>query len=401
MVSAPISDSLCIKCKGRLFCGLPRCPVLERASHMQRINYKLSKDFKSRTPGVFIGWHGYPNVYAGILSSITPENAEVQDNPSYWVSHNYNISDVMIERQSLINSRRKTQIRINEGFKELVTSVALSSKPLSIDVSLKKKPVMRINFTQHALPMGPAGEVKKLVLEDNPRIRSPVKKAYYDTDFKANDAMNYLYSKKISVFSVSKLLSAGALGVGRRRKLTPTRWAITATDDSLSKEQLKSIRNYGLIDNYLVFRGHYLGNYFTVLLMPNPWSFELFEVWNPGAVYSSNSMNIVTDSEGFMNRKKYASNCGGGYYSARLPVTDYLVKNKSQACVLAIREVTREYYMPLGVWVVRQAMSNALQNRKSFANLNDAKTYINRLTGFDLRQSKLLSNQQSILKKFL
>ncbi len=72
-----------------------------------------------------------------------------------------------------------------------------------------------------------------------------------------------------------------------------------------------------------------------------------------------------------------------------------------QASVLAIREVTPEYYMPLGVWVVRQAMTNALKNVKTFASLNSAKTYIQRLTNFDLRKSRLLKTQQTLLYKFL
>jgi hypothetical protein len=401
MVSSPISNSLCIKCKGRLFCGLPRCPVFERLSHRQKISFKLSKDFKSKSPGIFIGWHGYPKVFAGVLSPINVEDASIQDDPSYWVSKNFSISNIMSLRQSLINSRRRTEIKNPESFREVVADVALSSKPLSVDVTLKKKPSLRINFTQHALPMGPSGEVNKIILEDNPSIKSPIKRVYYDTDFLANDAMNYLYSKKIDVFNISKLLSAGTLGYGHNRKLVPTRWAITATDDSLSKEHLNHIRNSKIIDNYLVFRGHYLGNYFTILLMPYAWSFELFEVWNPGAVYSGTSTNYVTDFEGFFGRKSYAENCGGGYYASRLPITDYLSKNKIQASVLAIREVTPEYYMPLGVWVVRQAMTNAINNKKSFSNLSDAKTYIQRLTGFDLRRSKLLKNQQSVLNKFL
>ncbi len=307
MVSAPIKDSLCIRCKGRLFCGLLRCPIIERLTHKVKIDYKLKKEFKSKAPSIFVGWHNYPKVYAGVLSSVSIENAHLQDNPSYWVANKFGISKIMSLRQSLINSRKKTIVKVNERFDEIIKEVALSSKPLSVDVSLKKKPVLKVHFTQHALPMGPSGEIEKINLDDNPRIRNPVKRVYYDTDFKAVEAMSYLYSKKIDVFNISKLLSAGALGIGKNRKLVPTRWAITATDDALSKAHLKSIRNFELIDKYMVFRGHYLGNYFTVLMMPQPWSFELFEVWNPGAVYSEVSTNVVTDFEGFQGRKNYAS----------------------------------------------------------------------------------------------
>lgn len=386
----------CVKCKGRLKCGLPRCPVLARLNIKK--SFKPKKEFKSKTTGVFIGWHGYPKVYAGLLSPHKPTNNE---GPREWVKNKSSIIDVMTYRSSLINSQNKVKIKEVKGFNEYVQSSALSSKPLSIDVSLKKEPKLLINYNIHSQPYGPSGEVKELIVNDHPRMKKPVQKVHYDTDLKASDAMIILKQKKLEEYEISSILSAGTLGVGKNRKLVPTRWSITATDNTLGKNYIKELKNNELINYYKVFHGKYFGNVFTILLMPRFWSYELIEMWMPGAVFSNNETRIMTDHERFNGRKKYAENTGGGYYASRLPITEWLASNNLQASALVIRQVTKDYYIPLGVWVVREAMKKALQNSKRFNNYEQARTYTERLTGFDLRRSKLIREKQTMLQRFI
>jgi len=386
----------CVKCKGRLLCGLPRCPILEKINFRKEL--KLNKEFKSETPGVFIGWHGYPNVFAGLL---TPVNKSDKQGPRQWVNDNASIIDVMNYRTNILNSRSKVLIKELKGFNELIQGSALSNKPLSIDVSLKKVPKLKIAFNIHSQPLGPSGEVNKVVLNENPKMRKPVQKAYYDTDLKASDAIITLKNNKIEEYEISNLLSAGTLGQGKTRRLVPTRWSITATDDTLGKEYIKKLRNNEIIDNYLIFHGNYLGNIFTIMLLPRFWSYELFEMWMPGAIFSGKQTQVMTDDEGFNGRKKYASNTGGGYYASRLPITEWLMTKGLQASVLVIRQITKDYYMPLGVWVVREAVKKSLTNMKVFNDYSQAKNYVERVTGFDLRKSKLIKEKQTTLNSFL
>ncbi|MBD3312733.1 hypothetical protein GF352_04750 [archaeon] len=386
----------CVKCKGRLKCGLPRCPVLAKLDIKKSL--KPKKEFKSETAGVFIGWHGYPKVYAGLLS---PHESTTNKGPREWVNNKSSIIDVMTYRSSLVNSRNKVKIKEVKGFNEYVQSSALSSKPLSIDVSLKKAPKILVNYNIHSQPYGPAAEVKELRVNDHPRIKKAVQKVHYDTDLKAGEAMIILKQKELEEYEISSILSAGTLGVDKNRKLVPTRWSITATDDTLGKNYIKKLKNNEVIDYYQVFHGKYFGNIFTILLMPRFWSYELIEMWMPGAVFSSNETQVMTDYEQFNGRKKYAENTGGGYYASRLPITEWLASNNLQASALVIRQITKDYYMPLGVWVVREAVRKALQNSKKFNNYEQARTYTERLTGFDLRKSKLIREKQTILQKFI
>jgi len=376
---------------------LRKCPIYEKNYAKVNVINNLKKDFRSFTNSVFVGWGDYPNVFAGVLTPIN--NDSTPDNPHQWVNNRLSINDIMNYRVGLVNSRSRTHVKQSSIFKETVQLSALSSKPLNIDVSLKDKPKLSISFNQFSPPMGPTGEVVKATLIDNPSIPRVVSKVFDDYDFKASEAMVYL-NKKLSEYDISKLLSAGTLGVKIERKLVPTRWAITATDDTLAKECLTRVRNYSMIDKAIVFNGSYFGNIFTVLLMPGPWSYELFEIWNPGAVYTSTQVKVSTDFEGYWGRKNYASETGGGYYASRLPVVKWLDDHKIQASVVAIRIVTPDYYMPLGVWVVRQAITNALESKTEFNDLKLAKQYVQQLTNFDLRRSRLASNTQSRLNKF-
>jgi hypothetical protein len=74
-------------------------------------------------------------------------------------------------------------------------------------------------------------------------------------------------------------------------------------------------------------------------------------------------IETATDYENYKGRKDYAKNTVGGYYAARLGILEYLKNKKRQSSVLTLRFITNEYYMALGVWVVRQATRHALESK--------------------------------------
>jgi len=84
---------------------------------------------------------------------------------------------------------------------------------------------------------------------------------------------NYRNAKKTLNLSLQKLLSAGLLGKGSARKMVPTRWSITAVDDTLSKNMLDKIRYYTEEDKILLFSGNFVGNYIEILVLPGRFSF--------------------------------------------------------------------------------------------------------------------------------
>ncbi|MBD3355267.1 hypothetical protein GF361_04750 [Candidatus Woesearchaeota archaeon] len=393
----------CLKCKGRGFCGRKFCPILAKSEAVFKLKKTVSKQgFMGSSPSPFIGHYGYPYLNVGILS--TPEikkNAWEYDAPKHWASQNYQIRQIIDFRSSLINSRFKAHAQDKNKFLDISREIGMSKKPVELEVNLKQKPQFRLKTDSVNQPMGPNANLEKAKITSNPKIPKKVDKVYSDSDLKANDALIYLYENKFDENDLNKLLSIGTLGLKKSRKLVPTRWSITATDDMLAKYLLEEIRWFPEID-YQAYFGSYLGNYYLILCFPGPWTYELFETYLPKSSWNrSDEISYMTDYENFEGRKSYAQNCGGGYYAAKLPITEKLRKINRQGTVLALRFITGDYAVPLGVWVVREATRKSLNQKPiEFSDrelmLKYAKALIKKKFNYDLnkllKKSIILNN---------
>jgi len=182
--------------------------------------------------------------------------------------------------------------------------------------------------------------------------------------------------------------------------MVPTRWSITASDDVIGKEITKEIKNFNTIDDYKLFFGNFLGNYYLIMIFPEVFEFELFEMYLPGSSWNQTSvLNISTDYEDYYGRKEYASNTVGGYYSTRLGVLEYLKEARKQASVLVLRFELPEYWASLGVWVVRESVRKALENE--FKTFDDKSGMINYARALALRNFKIDINNILVNSKLL
>jgi hypothetical protein len=353
--------------------------VVEKLS---KLNFK-SKNFESFSkfegaspPSVFIGSGlKYPFVNVGILSPIERvEDASVFDSPKLWAKENFSIRDVLILRENLLNSKFQSKVtdsRLNGKLTEIAKEIALSAEPVDVEIELKTKVDFKKKYDRVLTPNGMRAELKDAKIGGNVKVDKKVDRAMND-EIKANEGIGFLYSSGLNEYSLSKILSVGVLGLKKDKKMVPTRWSITATDDIISKELLKKIRGYKWIKNFEFFHGEFLGNQYLILCFPNVWSYELFELYYPGSSWNpGKDMKASTDSEGYGGRTKYASNCGGGYYATRLPILEYLESIKRQAGVLVIRLETPSYWASLGVWVVRESVRKALLESTKFESQNE------------------------------
>ena len=118
----------------------------------------------------------------------------------------------------------------------------------------------------------------------NPLIPRKVDEIVEDRDAIAAVALGELYSSGIGMDHISRMLSLGLLG--KKRKLVPTRWSITASDDMIGKELKEAVLDKPQVNDYYLFSGEDLGNHFEILLLPRPFSFELIEIWMPRSVWA-------------------------------------------------------------------------------------------------------------------
>ena len=350
----------------------------------------FKKDFFGDSPSPFIGRYGYPNVNVGILSAINYKNKEELDNPKLWSQKEKNISEIVDIRSTLINSRFKSNIYSKqEKLNELAQEIGLASKSVEVEVNLKDKPHFRLNTYSHATPTGPNADLKKAKITENTKIHTKVDKVFSDTDLKATEAINYLYKSGIDENQLSQILSVGAVGLKYNRKLVPTRWGITATDDMLGKNRITEIKDFSTIDTYQVYFGNYLGNYYIILLFPEIWSYELFEM----SIEHQN--NYSTDHEPYHGRTKYSESCEGGYYTVRLAIVDKLKQMRKQSLALALRFITPEYNAPLGVWVTRESARKTLNSKPlEFSSKGLMLTYLKHII-----KKKFNYNVENLLKQ--
>ena len=376
---------VCIVCKGsRLLCGRTTCPLL--AALRKRTKYT---DFANKTEyfgpstSIFVGRIGYPNVRVGPMSVLEAKDAEVElgrfEEPSEWFAQGLGMDDIVELRSATLRSKHGEHIKSKSNFVTDMTELALATKPVDVELAFKNKPSFNLSFSDMMRPIGASVNVEKMHVAENPKIPKQVDRIVSD-DIKAVEAAHGLYDLGLDVYKVSTILSSGALGLHDAQKMVPTRWSITATDDIIFKKLAPEIKEYPTIDSYYVYESSYMDNHFLVLLMPSLFEYENFEAWFPGSIWSDARNQrpvIVEEYEGFKGRKRYAENEGGGYYAARLGVAEALHKMKRQASVVVFREISPQYSVPLGVWVVRETARDAFRNRgEKFDTKSEALKYI-------------------------
>ncbi|MDK2891669.1 MAG: repair protein NreA [Methanohalophilus sp.] len=356
-------------------CGRPTCPILEKIKTTSNLSFlqEGKKDvFGASPPAVFVGRYGYPQVKAGpmIPPDVLGDDALDLEDPKKLLK--MGIDDIIRQRCSLVRASTLADVKqpLSNQLIEKAQELALSSQPVDAEARFSKPLKATTSFDGVMTPMGPSGKVEKFDLAENPRVPAKVDYLAYDTDALAKDVTLELFNSNIGTEHITRLLSIGLLG--QKRKLVPTRWAITATDDMIGKELAKQALDYPEVKDIQLFSGGCLGNHFEILLYPRTYSFELLEIWMKKTVWSGANSWIGQDMEGAKGKKGY-SNLAGGYYAARLPVLEHFQKTRRQAAIFAIREITPEYWAPLGVWVVREAARNTMTRKpQTFETLEGA-----------------------------
>ncbi|NJE25387.1 hypothetical protein E3E22_01830 [Thermococcus sp. MV5] len=393
------NSKLCAICKGRkLLCGRPTCPILERFRVARSIKEKINRKdiFGSSPPSIFVGEYGYPKVRIGPLVPPIEGNTSHLDSPLKW--GNKTIKDILYYRSLLVMGEMKADVNVRKSRRLLseIQELAMSIKPVDSEILLKKKPVLKVLPSEFAPPIGPKAELLDFELTENPKI--PKRTDYVVNDeLKAEPAIMRLYNWGFDEYYIIRLLSAGILGL--HRKLVPTRWSITAVQDTIGKKLRKEVLHYEPINEFEVYFHEFLGNRYAVILMPESYAFELLEVWLKGSLFGSGEPEVLHDYEDFRGIKGYAEQTTGAYYAARLSVLETLRKRRRQARILVFREITPRYYAPVGVWQIRVGVKKAMENLIGRFNtlqeaLNEVKKFLEHPFNRYLKKSWILKMEK-------
>ncbi len=361
-------------------CGIAPCPLLVE------VRSRLPVSESSRVlemagpspPSVFVGRYGYPDVRAGLTASLSPDEGfsdSSNGDPAEFFGRP--LEEVAARHACLITGGKRMGVSSAVSpdlVLEATQLVAKSSSSVEVEldfsepVSVGRSPT----FDSMSTPLGPTGEVLRAEVIGNARVSRKIDSISEEVDVLASEAMGELVDSGTGEAQISRMLSSGLLGKGENRRLVPTRWGITATDDTLGKRLWDRVRLLPSLDKVLVFDASYLDNKFHIILAPGNWAFHMMEAWTGGSLWSE-SGKIVEDWEEGVPRVKYASRVTGAYYSARLGVLEYLESlGRSGAC-LVWRDIGPGYWAPVGVWLIRETVREALKGRgRSFDSLEEA-----------------------------
>lgn len=305
----------------------------------------------SSPPSVFVGSFGYPKVGVGPMVPPIHGDTSLLDLPEKWLGKS--LEEIVNFRLNLVRGIQKISVSAPQGrYIESLQELAMAKNTPDSDIVFQKNTAPTNIIDGESAPFGPIGEVKTMKFSSISSSK-PIEKTYYDRDLMAQDAVLKLYNSGIEISKIQKCLSIGMFG--KKRKLVPTRWSITATDDIVSKSLVSEVLDYTQIDSHLVFAHEHLGNTYSILLFPHRWIFEMEEAWHT----EKGQMGFGADSEDANGIDHYPS-IAGAYFAAKLGVAEYLKKKRRQAGVLVLREIRPEYAVPVGVWQVREAIRAAM-----------------------------------------
>ena len=322
---------------------------------LSKYGHLFSSDSLSGTspPSVFVGSYGYPKVSVGPMVPPIHGDTSLLDSPEKWKGKS--LEEIVNFRLNLIRGVKKISNEETDGrYIESLQEVTMSSKPIDSDLLFQKPTSPKVSLDGESAPFGPVGEIKSAKFSGTSSVKS-IEKIFYDKDLKAQDAVMTLYNSGIEISKIQKCFSIGMMG--QKRKLVPTKWSITATDDIISKSLTGEVLDYGLIDSYKIFSYEHLGNSFSVVLFPHRWIYEMIEAW-----YSNGILGFGSDHEDARGIH-HPPAIAGAYFAAKLGVLEYLSEKKIQAGVIILREIRPEYAIPVGVWQVREGIREAMKQK--------------------------------------
>jgi hypothetical protein len=344
-------------------------------------------------PSVFIGSFGYPKVYVGPMMSPEHGDTTILDMPESWIPKKKTQEEIINFRLGLVRGKQTVGIQdFNNKLVQKLQEISLAAGSVQSEAKFHGTP-RGFTFDAEHQPFGPSASLERFEI-DNVKWHPKMEKTFYDTDFKAANAAVQLYNDGVLFSQIQKALSIGTMGVGRNRKLVPTRWSITAADTILANYLHDEVKWNEIIDCYEVYEFSSLNNYYVIILTPTPWQYE----WIEAFIHVMENEELIFADHELTSGKVGYSTVGGCYYSCKFGLLEALKRMRRQAGAIVLREAY-EGYVPLGVFNVRENVRSAMkQIPRKFASFRDSLNYVS--TKLKLPMSKFVE-QSTLIREML
>ena len=339
--------SICVKCQGRkLLCGLPRCPIKDRISAFKIALSKAAgaEVFGSSPPAAVVGEYGWPQVavYIGEPPEVFGEEAKRYEDPSLlW--------GLPLEEIARLRSYVTFGVRRAETPWELgeLPYVAVSARPVDVEMKLAKPPAPQVRFDLREKPMGPRAPLERARVVENPVVPRQLDRLIAE-DVAAGEAVVELYSKGVDLYIIQRAFALGLLGARHRRRLVPSRWGITAVDVAVGDWLASRVRDLPEVPQTLYGYGEYLDNRYLVAVVPGPLRFAYLERWQSGGGVAE--ILVREDVRGVR------STMDGGFEAARVAVLEKLASMGRRGSVGIVRLIGERYFVSVGNWQIRETL---------------------------------------------
>jgi DNA repair protein NreA len=345
-------------------------------------------------PSVFVGRYGYPKVEVGPMVPPLHGDTTVLDKPEMWLGKS--IEEIVEYRLSLVRGISTIDIHSTSGkYVESLQEVAMASNSVESEATFEKTPILEtgqqkdMRLDTDSAPFGPIAPLKTFKTSSSLSVDQRIEDVFYDKDLPAAEGVVSLYQDGVEVSRIYRILSIGMVGLQKNRRLVPTRWSISATDDIISTSLIKKIQTFPTNDFFKVYKHIHLGNYYSVILIPDDvWSFEMQEAWFD----TKGNLGLGIDFENANGLDHYPS-IAGAYFAAKLGVAEHLFKRRYKAAALILREIHPEYVMPIGVWQIREGIRKALEGEgDQFDNFQSALSFA--CVNLSVSQSEWIRNSK-------
>jgi hypothetical protein len=315
----------------------------------------------SSPPSIFVGRYGYPKVRIGPMIPPLHGDTTILDRTELWAGKS--LEEIANYRLSLVLGTMNVNIHeASTKYLENMQELTMSEKPAETEATFEKTPTVDVKMQKEfrldyeGTPFGPTAPMRSFKVASH-SVDKRIESVYCDTDLTAVEAMMNLYRRGVETSIIQRVLSMGMLGIKKKRKLVPTRWSISATDDAISGILVKEIKMNPTIDLFEVTRYSHLDNHYSVILIPHDgWIFEMIESW----FTSQGQVAVGTDIEDARGLN-HNPTIAGAYFAARLAVVEHLARRRKKAGAIVLREIHPNYVIPVGVWQIREGVREALK----------------------------------------